>query len=38
MLYDKNSRGAEAYMELAKEFLEYDEGGYWYDSKKECFR
>ncbi|SHF21547.1 MULTISPECIES: ParA family protein [Caloramator] len=28
MLYDKNSRGAEAYMELAKEFLEYDEGGY----------
>lgn len=29
MLYDKNSRGAEAYQELAKEFLEYDEGGYW---------
>lgn len=28
MLYDKNSRGAEAYQELAKEFLEYDEGGY----------
>lgn len=28
MLYDKNSRGAEAYLELAKEFLEYDEGGY----------
>ncbi|MCX7694530.1 MAG: AAA family ATPase [Caloramator sp.] len=28
MLYDKSSRGAEAYMELAKEFLEYDEGGY----------
>ncbi|TDT50488.1 ParA family protein [Fonticella tunisiensis] len=25
MIYDKNSRGAEAYRELAQEFLEYDE-------------
>jgi chromosome partitioning protein len=27
MLYDKNSRGADAYKELAKEFIEYDEDG-----------
>lgn len=27
MLYDKNSRGADAYRELAKEFIEYDEDG-----------
>jgi len=27
MLYDKNCRGAEAYMELAEEFLENDNGG-----------
>jgi chromosome partitioning protein len=27
MLYDKNSRGAEAYKELAKEFIDYDEEG-----------
>lgn len=27
MLYDKNSRGAIAYKELAEEFIEYDEGG-----------
>lgn len=26
MLYDKNSKGAEAYKKLAEEFLEYDEG------------
>lgn len=26
MLYDKNSRGADAYKRLAEEFLEYDEG------------
>ncbi|SKA97474.1 chromosome partitioning protein [Caloramator quimbayensis] len=26
MLYDKNSKGAEAYKRLAEEFLEYDEG------------
>ncbi len=27
MLYDKSCKGAEAYMELAQEFLEYDSGG-----------
>jgi chromosome partitioning protein len=27
MMYDKNSKGAEAYKELAKEFIEYDEEG-----------
>lgn len=27
MLYDKNCRGAEAYMELAEEFIENDNGG-----------
>lgn len=27
MLYDKNCRGAEAYMELAQEFIENDNGG-----------
>jgi chromosome partitioning protein len=27
MLYDKSSRGAEAYRELAEEFIEYDEDG-----------
>lgn len=29
MLYDKNSKGAEAYKKLAEEFLEYDEGDEW---------
>lgn len=27
MVYDKNCKGAEAYMELAQEFLEYDDDG-----------
>jgi chromosome partitioning protein len=27
MLYDKTCRGAEAYMELAQEFIEYDNDG-----------
>jgi chromosome partitioning protein len=27
MLYDKSCKGAEAYMELAQEFLEYDSDG-----------
>ncbi|MDF2674279.1 MAG: hypothetical protein K0R09_2547, partial [Clostridiales bacterium] len=27
MVYDENCKGAEAYMELAQEFLEYDDDG-----------